>query len=423
MQNQMNCARRAVKRSSTWQNRIMTEAMEPRTMLSTYFVTTAGDGAASVKSLFPGLYVANTLRAAVNASNAAAGSDLIVLNPLLHGTIALNSASGEIAITGTVTIQGFGADRQAISGGGAIRIFNIASGAHVSIRDLALTGGQSTNFGGGAIRNSGTLSLIDCAVHDNNTLHADGAGLINFGTLDIRGCTFENNTATDGGGGALVNDGTATIVNSTFAGNTGDFGGALSNNDSHTMLMTNCTVTRNHANISGGGVSGVVFDQGTTPSGTRFNNCIIAGNTFNPANGGLNNDLYGFFDSASSNNLIGDLGFAKGLDLSKNIAGGIEEATPVINARLAPMGYYGGDTRTAPPLSGSPAINAGSNALLPAGTYTDQRGFRRVAGGTVDIGAVEAQSTFSFFSSVSTSSSTSVFSSIALSSLFHLFFG
>ena len=42
-------------------------------------------------------------------------------------------------------------------------------------------------------------------------------------------------------------------------------------------------------------------------------------------------------------------------------------------------------------LPGSPAIDAGNNALIPAGITTDQRGFTRIVNGTVDIGAFEVQ--------------------------------
>jgi hypothetical protein len=42
-----------------------------------------------------------------------------------------------------------------------------------------------------------------------------------------------------------------------------------------------------------------------------------------------------------------------------------------------------------PPLSGSPAINSGSNALIPSGLTTDQRGLPRIIYGTVDMGACE----------------------------------
>ena len=42
-------------------------------------------------------------------------------------------------------------------------------------------------------------------------------------------------------------------------------------------------------------------------------------------------------------------------------------------------------------MPGSPAIDAGNNALVPEGVATDQRGFYRIVNGTVDIGAFEVQ--------------------------------
>ena len=57
---------------------------------------------------------------------------------------------------------------------------------------------------------------------------------------------------------------------------------------------------------------------------------------------------------------------------------------------LAPLGNYGGPTQTMALLPGSPAIDAGNNALIPAGVTTDQRGLPRIVDGTVDIGAFES---------------------------------
>ena len=53
---------------------------------------------------------------------------------------------------------------------------------------------------------------------------------------------------------------------------------------------------------------------------------------------------------------------------------------------LAALGNYGGSTKTMPPLSSSPAIDAAS---VIGGLTTDQRGFPRKVGAAPDIGAVE----------------------------------
>ncbi len=68
----------------------------------------------------------------------------------------------------------------------------------------------------------------------------------------------------------------------------------------------------------------------------------------------------------------------------------------VVDPDLGPLAYYGGPTQTIALLPGSPAIDAGSNALAVDPSTgqpltTDQRGpgFVRIYNGTVDIGAYE----------------------------------
>ncbi len=61
-----------------------------------------------------------------------------------------------------------------------------------------------------------------------------------------------------------------------------------------------------------------------------------------------------------------------------------------VNPLLGPLQNNGGPTETMAPLPGSPAIAAGSVALIPAGITTDQRGFAHIVNGAVDIGAFES---------------------------------
>jgi len=58
---------------------------------------------------------------------------------------------------------------------------------------------------------------------------------------------------------------------------------------------------------------------------------------------------------------------------------------------LGPLGDNGGPTLTHRPLTGSPVIEAGSNAAIPTGLDYDQRGsgYPRIYGTNVDLGAVE----------------------------------
>ena len=56
------------------------------------------------------------------------------------------------------------------------------------------------------------------------------------------------------------------------------------------------------------------------------------------------------------------------------------------NARLAPLDNNGGATETHALLPDSPAINHGDNSDAPS---TDERGYTRIVGGAIDIGAYE----------------------------------
>src|SRR5262249_19126698 len=63
-------------------------------------------------------------------------------------------------------------------------------------------------------------------------------------------------------------------------------------------------------------------------------------------------------------------------------------ASPLV-PMLGPLANNGGPTQTMALLPASPAIDAGSNLLIPSGVTTDQSGASRSVNGTVDIGAFE----------------------------------
>ena len=159
-------------------------------------------------------------------------------------------------------------------------------------------------------------------------------GYVGYRELDVLGSPSSSLVATKGGG--LYNgSGDATLVNCTFSGNT--------------------------AGTAGGGV----YIAGGTATLT---NTIVAGN---------NTDISGTV--SGSYNLIGTGG-----------SGGLSDGTDgnivgVANPELAPLGLYGGPTKTMPLLPGSPAIGAGTSS----GITTDQRGFPLDS--PIDIGAFQVQ--------------------------------
>src|SRR5262249_35977095 len=139
---------------------------------------------------------------------------------------------------------------------------------------------------------------------------------------------------------------------------------------------TNCTLTGNS-----GGFGGGLYNA--SASKPVLNNTIVAGNT--AAN---DPNIGGLVDAANSfNNLIGT-GNAGGLLTGPN---GNMIGVDVALVLNPPLPDNGGPPKTHALTPSSPAINAGSSAHVPAGVFTDERGFSRVSGSAVDIGAVERQ--------------------------------
>jgi hypothetical protein len=238
------------------------EALEDRCLPSTFTVLNLNDGG-------PG-----SLRQAVAEANALGGADTIEFAPGLKGTVSLTS--GELAITDSLTIDGPGAGKLALSGNNSRRVFHVTgSTTAVAIFDLTIADGLATGnvaLGGGIRNDGGHLSAVQVMFSDN---HANGNGTssaiagggaianVYGGTLTITASTFTGNQSmspTRSAGGAILNDAgsSVTIVDSTFTGNVttgrrdpggflGAAGGAVANLGTSTAMVSDSTFTGNRA--------------------------------------------------------------------------------------------------------------------------------------------------------------------------------
>ncbi|MEH2071775.1 MAG: DUF4347 domain-containing protein [Nostoc sp.] len=306
---------------------------------------------------------------------------------VIYGSILLNNNTSLNLTNSTVS------DNQGAVGG----IFNRGN---LSLTNTTVSGNQGSSLGGG-IFNKGTLSLTNSTISDNSAngdfTSTYGGGIFNTGTLKITNSTVYNNSIDASGlnrtspdpystyGGGIYNSGTADITNSTVFGNFSNYnGGGIFNTG--TLTLTNDTITNNKADaIYENGNGGGVFNdsKGTVVVG----NTIVAGNS--AVNAPDSPDVFGSFTDAG-NNLIGNNTGSTGFTTSTLVG----TSSNPIDPKLGQLQDNGGPTLTQDLLTGSPAINAGNNALIPASVTTDQRGsgFNRISGGKVDIGADELQS-------------------------------
>lgn len=170
--------------------RVCLESLEDRAVPSTFSVNNLADSG-------PG-----SLRAAIADANANPGADLIHFAPAAQdGTIALTG--GQLSITDDLQIDGPDAERLAVSGNDASRVFRISSGVAVSIEGLAVTHGRAVGQGGG-ILNAGTLTLSHDILSDNTVVGVPGASL---------------SAVVDAFGGGIFNSGALTVGYSDFVHN------------------------------------------------------------------------------------------------------------------------------------------------------------------------------------------------------------
>jgi len=255
------------------------------------------------------------------------GGEVIRFDPALAGqTIALDST---IYIYESVMIEGLADAGITIDGRGHGRVI-MARFAHVTLRNLSITGGNADNLVGGAFYGEGDLVLENSLVYNNRA-----------------------------GSAVAIAAGNVTITNSTITGTklarptTFDYPVALAD----TVVVTNSTIVHNEW----GGI-------GSAIAGGR----VVLRNSIVSNNGGKNCPYY-----------LTPVLVREGTNISDDDTCGGPSEIIIADPKLGALADNGGPTKTHALLAGSPAINAGSNCSVQA----DQRYFPRDA--QCDLGAFE----------------------------------
>src|SRR4051812_15047377 len=294
-----------------------------------------------------------SLREAVEQVSSA--GDTIVFDPALNGQI-ISVDDNPIFIDRNLSIIGPGAGNLTVRHNPASfanSVFYVSTGRTVAIERLTISDGSAND--GGALANSGILTIRACTIRGNTGQRGGGISNIPLGataTLTVEDCTISDNHVGDGGGGIINNgntgDATLIVRNSTFSGNSAQSGGGIFNFcGSHTVSATisNCTFSGNYDTD---GEGGGILNGGNFTGGTAT---MHIGNTILKA--GANGANIFIRDGT----VISD-----GYNLSSDSGAGVLIATAdQINTDplLGPLADNGGPTFTHAPNVGSPAIDKG----------------------------------------------------------------
>ncbi len=276
-----------------------------------------------------------------------------------------------------------------------------------AISDGNANGGGTFDWGGGMFNNGSSLIISNCDFGYNYALN--GAAVLNQnGTPTFDRCVFTNNAATSNGGAIANFSSSARINNSSLFNNTAALNGGGIYNTGSSPTITNTSVANNSAG-AGGGISNRAL------SNPSFINCVIENNAATSNGGGIYNDQANpvLINTTITANSAVASGGAIGNYLANPIltncilwnntapnAPEINDAylsTSTVTYSIVKGGHAGTGNLDLDPLFSvgvnlaacSPAIDAGSNAAIPAGVLTDINGTTRIVNVTVDMGAIE----------------------------------
>jgi predicted outer membrane repeat protein len=310
----------------------------------------------------------------------------------------------------------------ALANGGGM--FNGAN-ANPALTGVTFTGNHANN-GGGVYTDDSNPSFTAVTFNGNSADNGGGMTVTVTSAPTLTNVIFTNNSALVSGGGIVISNSTPSLIDVTMSGNSADLGGGMYIGALSHPGLTNVTISQNTADHYGGGVyllgntgsdfayitaqNITISDNDAVISGggiySNYGNATLTNVTFSDnsaggSGGGIYNDNLSasyFRNALVANSVGGDCVNTGGSgsvvyhSLFEDVANACGAVNNVdgnilgVDPKLGPLQNNGGLTKTQGLLSGSPAINTGTNSACPS---TDQTGLSRPQGSTCDIGAAE----------------------------------
>lgn len=253
------------------------------------------------------------------------------------------------------------------------------------------------------------VTLRHCDVSGNRAVESGGGVYCVWTSATIEDCTIKGNLAVQGGG-IYIDSCTATISRSTLSDNTASSGGGVYARGivgGCYPTFVNCVIADNLAAAGPAGGGGLLVDRFAF---VELRQCTVVANraplsshaglvrTSSKASLYVSGSIV-YFNTASSDSQSGPAQIHLGTTSHSCVQNGAVGAGNISSPPLF-VASTAGDLHLS---SGSPCIDAASNALLPAGTLVDREGAPRVVDDpatadtgvgpapVVDMGAFEYQ--------------------------------
>ncbi|MCX7420404.1 MAG: hypothetical protein NT013_12835, partial [Planctomycetia bacterium] len=371
-------ARRAVSRDPIHAASQPIEQLESRELLAVFSVNSnVADGAAG------------SLRAAVQNANANQADDTIYLTPgryvlTLDNSVAETTVGdrGDLDVTEsgkTLVLQGSGTDSTILDAAGLDRVLEAHPGSTLVLRDLTLTGGTTSEAGGGLFADDGRV-LLDNVVIDGNRAEIGGGGVaVKASHVTVIGSQVERNSVEDDGGrnvvggGLLANESQVTIFDSSLGDNTVRGATGRDGRDGDTWATDTQGYPSRIANSGEPGQDGrTALGGGVRQVGgsLAIHDSAIQGNALVGGNGGNGGPgTRGIYGDSTSDGDGGDGGSAFGAGIS-NVSGKLLLTDTHVIENRAIAGDGGGSVGRNGADGGSGGKTEGAGIHITAGSAT-----------------------------------------------------